>query len=70
MCREGKEAEPLLAMKALLRDLENAELNYPDDISALSVRRDLTAKIAALEKTHQPIAPPIFLLSSLRCLSA
>ena len=50
MRREAQEAEPLSAMKALLRDLENAELIYPDDISALSVRRDLTAKIAALEK--------------------
>lgn len=52
--RNVPEAEPLIALKTLLRDLENTKLIYPDDISILSLKRDLTAKIASLKK-QQPI---------------
>jgi hypothetical protein len=53
--RHVSEAQSLTALKALLRDLENTKLIYPDDISILSLKRDLKAKIASLEKPQQPI---------------
>jgi len=43
------EDEPIAAMKALLHDLENTKLIFPDDISILSLRRDLRARIAQFE---------------------
>ena len=49
--RHVSEAETLTALKDLLRDLENTKLIYPDDISILSLKRDVKAKIASLEKT-------------------
>jgi hypothetical protein len=48
-------AERITALKALLRDLENTRLIYPDDIDILSLKRDLKTKIASLEKTQEPI---------------
>ena len=53
--RHVSEAEPLTALKALLCDLENTKLIYRDDISISSLKRDLKARIASLEKTQQPI---------------
>jgi len=48
-------AAPIKALKALLRDLENTKLIYPDDINVLRLKRELKAKIDSLEKTPQPI---------------
>jgi len=50
------EGESLAAIKALLRDLQTAKLIYPDDLSILSLKRSLKAKIAELEK-RQGINP-------------
>ena len=46
------EGESVAALKALLRDLENTRLIFPDDISILNLRRDLRAKIANFEKAQ------------------
>jgi len=45
--------EPIMAIKALLHDLENTKLIFPDDISILSLRRDLKARIAQFEKVKE-----------------
>ena len=44
------EREMLDAMKASLRDLQNVKLLSPSDLDILSLRRELRAKIADLEK--------------------
>jgi len=49
------EAQSLTALKALLRDLENSKLIYPDDLSILSLKRDLKKKIAALEEAQNAV---------------
>jgi hypothetical protein len=46
------QGEPLAAMKALLHDLQNTKLIFPDDISILSLRRELRARIAECEKVQ------------------
>ena len=46
------QAAPLAAMKALLRDLENSKLIYPDDLNIVRLKRDLCAKITELEKAQ------------------
>ena len=51
--RHIPEGEPVSAMKALLHDLENTRLIFPDDISILSLRRDLRARIAEFEKAQR-----------------
>jgi hypothetical protein len=45
-------AESLVAMKALLRDLENTNLIYPEDLSIYSLRQSLTNKITELESQN------------------
>ena len=47
------EDEPIAAIKALLRDLENTKLIFPDDVSILSLRRELKARIAQFEKVKE-----------------
>ena len=44
--RHTPKGESVAALKALLRDLENTKLIFPDDISILKLRRDLRTKIA------------------------
>lgn len=41
------------AMKASLRDLQNVKLLSPNDLDILSLRRELRAKIADLEKREK-----------------
>jgi len=50
--RHIPEGKQVAAMKALLQDLENATLIFPDDISILSLRRELRARIAELEEAQ------------------
>lgn len=45
--------EMLDAMKASLRDLQNVKLLGPNDLDILSLRRELRAKIADLEKREK-----------------
>lgn len=45
--------EMLDAMKASLRDLQNVKLLSPNDLDILSLRRELRAKIADLEKREK-----------------
>lgn len=52
MCHVPQGATPLAAMKALLRDLENTKLIYPDGLNIVRLRRDLRAKITELEKAQ------------------
>ena len=47
--------KPLGAMKALLRDLENAKVIYPAGLNVLALKHDLREKIAELEN-RQPTA--------------
>ena len=56
--RHVAEGGSVAAIKALLRDLENTQLIYPDGLSILSLRRDLKAKIAELEKCQVTLADP------------
>ena len=46
------QAAPLAGMKALLRDLENTKLIYPDGLNIIRLKRDLRAKITELEKAQ------------------
>lgn len=52
MCHDIRQTAPLAAMKALLRDLENTKLIYPDGLNIVRLRRDLRAKITELEKAQ------------------
>ena len=49
--RQIGQCEPLAAMKALLRDLENTTLLYPDHADIVTLKRDLSMKIADADKT-------------------
>jgi len=49
----------LAALKALLRDLNDAKLMYPGDVSIVRLRRELMAKIAELEKKVPVIEPRV-----------
>jgi hypothetical protein len=57
-------AESLVAMKALLRDLENTNLIYPEDLSIFSLRKSLTKKITELETQNSAASEQVHALAT------